>query len=466
MIEEVKIPEISENVESGTVVSVLVEVGEMIDIDDVLIEFETEKSLVDIPSTVKGKITELLAKEGEEMRVGDVIARVDTAAESAAVESPEAAEDQAEAEDTEAAAEAPAEAETAAAEAPAAAPQAEVSQDDKEAVSPKTSQKPPAPSAPTETETKIEQRPGAGGPAPASPSVRRFARELGVDIHDVPASGPGGRITDADVKAHVKAAERPQRPAGAADAAAQAIETPQLPDFSRWGDIETEDLDTVRRITAANMATAWRTVPQVTQFDQADVTGLQEFIQNNADRVARHGGKLTVTAVLAKVCAAALRRFARFNASIDSANQKLILKKYVHIGIAADTPRGLLVPVVRNADQKSISQLAAEITDLAERARNKKLKPDEMEGGTFTVSNQGGIGGVGFTPIVFWPQAAILGVSRASIMPRYVNDTFEPRSMLPLSLSFDHRLIDGADAARFLRWVCESLEQPMTMFLE
>lgn len=447
MIEEVKIPEISENVESGTVVSVLVEVGGMIDIDDVLIEFETEKALVDIPSTVKGRITELPAKEGDEMRVGDVIARVDTEAEPAAVESPEAVEE-------------------VATEAPAEEPQAEVPDPDKEAVRAKAPEKVAARSAPPKTEEKIAQRPAPSGPTPASPSVRRFARELGVDIHEVQASGPGGRLTEADVKAHVKAKERPDQTAIAADAVAGVIATPQLPDFSRWGDIELEELDTVRRITAANMATAWRTVPQVTQFDQADVTGLQEFIKKNADKVARQGGKLTVTAVLVKVIAAALNRFARFNASIDTANQKLILKKYVHIGIAADTPRGLLVPIVRNADQKSISRLAAEITDLADRARRKKLKPDEMEGGTFTLSNQGGIGGVGFTPIVFWPQVAILGVSRASIMPRYIDDKFEPRSMLPLSLSFDHRLIDGADAARFLRWVCESLEYPFTMVLE
>ena len=175
---------------------------------------------------------------------------------------------------------------------------------------------------------------------------------------------------------------------------------------------------------------------------------------------------MTVTAVIARVCAEALKRFPRFNASIDTANQKLILKNYVHIGIAADTPRGLLVPVVRNADQKSISQIAAEIADLAERARNKKLKPDEMEGGTFTISNQGGIGGVNFTPIVFWPQAAILGVSRTAVKPRYIDGEFQPRSMLPLALSFDHRVIDGADAARFLRWLCETLEHPFTMILE
>ena len=296
--------------------------------------------------------------------------------------------------------------------------------------------------------------------------MRRFARELGVDIYDVKASGPGGRITADDVKAHVKKGERPDKMAPPGTAATEMTAEPELPDFSRWGEVETVELDGVRRITAANMSTAWRTVPHVTQFDQADITGLQEFINKNAEKVAQNGGKLTVTAILVKVCAAALKKFGRFNASIDPANQRLILKKYVHIGIAADTPRGLLVPVVRNADRKSISRLAAEITDLADRARNKKLKPDEMEGGTFTLSNQGGIGGVGFTPIVFWPQAAILGVSRASVMPRYIDGEFKPRSLLPLSLSFDHRIIDGADAARFLRWVCESLEQPFTMVLE
>ena len=296
--------------------------------------------------------------------------------------------------------------------------------------------------------------------------MRRFARELGVDIHEVKASGPGGRITEDDVKAHIKKGERPDKTVSFGAAAAEITAETDLPDFSRWGEVETVELDGVRRITAANMSTAWRTVPHVTQFDQADITGLQEFINKNAQRVAQNGGKLTVTAILVKVCAAALKKFERFNASIDPANQRLILKKYVHIGIAADTPRGLLVPVVRNADQKSISRLAAEITDLADRARNKRLKPDEMEGGTFTLSNQGGIGGVAFTPIVFWPQAAILGVSRAAVMPRFIDGEFKPRSLLPLALSFDHRIIDGADAARFLRWVCESLEHPFTMVLE
>jgi pyruvate dehydrogenase E2 component (dihydrolipoamide acetyltransferase) len=460
MIEEVKIPEISENVESGTVIQVLVEVGDMIDIDDVLVEFETEKSLVEIPSTVKGKITELLAKKGDEMRVGDVIARVDTESRSDdkdTAESEPAADNAPKKEEEQETPE-----ELTRAEAPEEV-KSEV--DEKEKAAAPAAEKPADAPQPALTQKKTEDRLADRAPAPATPSVRRFARQLGVDIYDVKASGPGGRITEDDVKAHVKKGEHPDKMAPPGTAPTQMTAEPELPDFSRWGEVEMVELDGVRRITAANMSTAWRTVPHVTQFDQADITGLQEFINKNAEKVAQSGGKLTVTAILVKVCAAALKRFGRFNASIDPANRRLILKKYVHIGIAADTPRGLLVPVVRDADQKSISRIAAEITDLADRARNKKLKPDEMEGGTFTLSNQGGIGGVGFTPIVFWPQAAILGVSRASIMPRYIDDEFKPRSMLPLSLSFDHRIIDGADAARFLRWVCESLEHPFTMVL-
>jgi len=463
MIEEVKIPEISENVESGTVIQVLVEVGDMIDIDDVLVEFETEKALVEIPSTVKGKITELLAKKGDEMRVGDVIARVDTEGQ---------ADDKDTAESEPAADDAPKKEEEEEQKSPEESPPAESPEevkadvDEKEKDAAQEPEKPAVAPQPVATQKKTEERPADRGPAPATPSVRRFARELGVDIYEIKASGAGGRITEDDVRAHVKRGERPDKMAPSGTAPRQMAAEPELPDFSRWGDVETVELDGVRRITAANMSTAWRTVPHVTQFDQADITGLQEFINKNAEKVAQNGGKLTVTAILVKVCAAALKKFGRFNASIDPANQRLILKKYVHIGIAADTPRGLLVPVVRNADQKSISRLAAEITDLADRARNKKLKPDEMEGGTFTLSNQGGIGGVGFTPIVFWPQAAILGVSRASIMPCYIDGEFKPRSLMPLSLSFDHRIIDGADAARFLRWVCESLEHPFTMVLE
>jgi len=296
--------------------------------------------------------------------------------------------------------------------------------------------------------------------------VRRFARELGVDIHAVQSTGIGGRITEADIKAHVKA----HRKTGAQSSAGTALQEPggeaELPDFSRWGEIEKVELDTVRSITAQSTSTSWRTVPHVTQFDRADITDLQDFIRKNADKASAADGKLTVTPILIKVCAEALKKFPRFNASIDPANRRLILKKYVHVGVMVDTPRGLLVPVIRDADQKRIIELAAEVVDIAKRSRNKKIKPEEMEGGTFSISNQGGIGGTGFTPIVLWPQAAVLGISRASTEPKFVDGEFQPRRMLPLSLSYDHRLVDGADAAQFLRWVCECLEQPFTLVLD
>ena len=248
------------------------------------------------------------------------------------------------------------------------------------------------------------------------------------------------------------------------DSSSQA--PPELPDFSQWGEIESVALSKIRRLTAESTSRSWRQVPHVTQFDQADITDLSKFIAKNSKEVQKAGAKLTVTAVLIKVCSEALKKFPQFNASIDTLNHKLILKKYVHIGVMVATARGLIVPVIRNADRKSISELALAIVDLAEKARNKKIKPDEMQGGTFSISNQGGIGGTAFTPIVLWPQAAILGVSRSSIIPIYRDSEFTPRESLPLSLSYDHRIIDGADAARFLRWICESLEQPFTMFLE
>jgi pyruvate dehydrogenase E2 component (dihydrolipoamide acetyltransferase) len=291
--------------------------------------------------------------------------------------------------------------------------------------------------------------------------VRRLARELGVDIHAVKGSGPRGRISEADVKAHVKAGVRSGRVMGA-DGGTDDL---ALPDFSRWGRIETMTLSTVRRLTAETTVTAWHAVPHVTQFDSADITGLEPFMKQNARAVEAAGGKLTVTAILAKVCAAALKRFPRFNASIDMGNGQLILKHYIHIGVMVDTPRGLLVPVIQDVDAKSITELAVAIADLAERARSRKVKPDELEGGTFSISNQGGIGGTGFTPIVLWPQVAVLGVSRSATEPRWTGGEFRPRKILPLSLSYDHRVVDGADAARFLRWVCDCLEHPFTLHL-
>ena len=444
MIEEVKIPDISENVESGTVVSVLVKTGDTVAVDDPIIELETDKALVEIPTPYEGKVTEILVKEGDEVRIGDVIARVDTEASAVAIKSEQPVE-------VETAAEIEIEEKQPAAEPVAAPAEDTVPASGKEA----TLEPPPEKQA-------VEPPAVRTGPAPASPSVRRLARELGIDIYAVEAGRPGDRITDADVKAHV----RKTKPALDRVARPMATGEPRLPDFSRWGEIEAVDLPTVRRITAQSVAASWQTVPHVTQFDQTDITVLNEFIRKNSDRVAKAGGKLTVTAVLLKVCAQALRKFPHFNASIDTVNGKLIFKHYVHIGVMVDTPRGLLVPVVRDVASKNITELAFEIVDLAGRARSKKVTPDELEGGTFSISNQGGIGGTAFTPIVLWPQAAILGVSRTAVKPRYIEGEFRPRSILPLSLSYDHRIIDGADAARFLRWICESLEHPFTMHLD
>jgi pyruvate dehydrogenase E2 component (dihydrolipoamide acetyltransferase) len=454
MIQDIKVPEISENVVSGTVVGIMVKVGDTVAIDDPILELETDKAVVEIPTPYQGQIAEILVEEGDEVKIGQTIARVETAP----AETPTA-----DAEDTTA--------ET------APAPTPEKSQPEP-APTPSPSAKTPEPSpapadppsAPVEPPSGIAQdsTPAATNrePAAASPSVRRLARELGVDIHSVRAGKPGGRITEADVKAHVKHSQISAPGVSHPSSQTPAAGTPQMPDFSRWGEIEVVDLPTVRRITAASVATSWNTVPHVTQFDQADITSLQDFLRHQRQKAAQGGVKLTITAVLTKVCAAALRKFTRFNASIDPRNNTLILKHYVHIGLMVDTPRGLLVPVIRNADNKSINDLALEISDLAERARGKTIKPDELEGGTFSISNLGGIGGTGFTPIVLWPQAAILGVSRSLIAPKYVDGEFRPHTLLPLSLSYDHRIIDGAEAARFLRWVCETLEYPLTMHLE
>lgn len=450
MAKDIKIPDIGEKVESGKVVSVLVSKGDSVSVDDPIIEFETDKAVVEIPSPEAGKITEILVSEGDEMNVGDVIARIDTEGKADAEEEEPPEEKDSDKEKAEKE-EQPEEEE--------AEEEPEEEEPEEEEPEEKKEQRPKKDKAPKKA-AKEKEAPAGRGPAPASPSVRRLARELGADINAVAGTGPGGRITEEDVKSHVRGGAKPASPKGAPSAPAD------LPDFSRWGEIEEQELSTVRRLTAESTANSWNTIPHVTQFDRADITGVQEFIDKHSKKVEKAGGKLTITAVLLKVLAHGLLKNPRFNASIDVDNNKLIFKKYVHIGMAVDTERGLLVPVIRDVDQKSILDLAVEVVQMAERTRNKKIKPEDLEGGTFTISNQGGIGGVDFTPIVYWPQVAILGVSRASIQPVYRDGEFKPRTILPLSLSYDHRVIDGADAARFLRWVTESLEHPFVMHLE
>ena len=422
MVQPIKVPDIGEKVESGVVVAVLIKVGDTVVVDDTVIELETDKALVEIPSPLAGRITDVLAKVGVQMKVGDVIARIETeAADLSADAQPPTEDGDGRSNESEGA-------------------DAEATPGTEDRPQPDASGFPITPS-----------------PVPASPSIRRLARELGIDIYAVDGSGPGGRISESDIKGHVR-----QQQAGAS----QPGKGSSPSDSNHWGDVDIQEMDTVRRLTAQSTSASWTTIPHVTQFDEADITGVMAFIEKKAREAQKLGVKLNLTAIITWICAQGLKRFPRFNASIDVSKNRITLKRYVNIGIATNTPRGLLVPVIRDADLKSIFAIAEAIDILSSKARNKKIRSDEMDGGTFTISNQGGIGGTGFTPLVLWPQVAILGVSRYTVKPVYIKDQFEPRTILPLSLSYDHRNIDGADAARFLRWICEGLEQPLNLFLD
>ncbi len=432
MSQDIRMPEVSEGVTKGKVIGVAVAVGDRVQADQTILELETDKAVVALPSPFTGKITEILVKEGDTVEVGQAFMRGEPEVQT-----------------------------TGPAPAPAPRPEArtgvdpevkpELERHEPEAASaPPRADLPPPRTAPTPP----DQVP------PASPLVRRAARELGVDIHAVPGSGPGGRITEEDVREFVRGVM--ERIGSGATTAPSAR---PLPDFSRWGEIERQPVSQVRRLTAEAMTSAWLTAPQVTQYDQADITGVESFRQQFNETVEK-AAKLTMTAILAKVVAHALRAFPQFNSSLDAAKQELILKKYVHVGVAVDTPRGLLVPVLRNVDQKGLAVLAAELNETAGKTRDGKIAVADLEGGTFTISNLGGIGGVAFSPIVYTPQVAILGVSQSSMQPVWDGREFQPRLLLPLSLSYDHRVIDGADGARFLRWICRALEQPLLLQVE
>ena len=413
---EFRLPELGENIKQGDVVKVLVKAGDSVRKDQPLIEVETDKASVEVPSTAAGRVSDLRVKVGDKVKPGQVLLTIEAADAPAANGAPKAPAAQ------------PAPAKAAPPPPPAAGPVAEAA---------------PAPS--------VSNAPSG----PAAPSVRKFAREIGVDISQVRGSGPDGRISVEDVKAYARA--RAAQPSSGAPAA-----TP-LPDLSRWGAVERKPMTAVRRATARHMSLAWNRIPHVTQNDKADVTEFEEFRKGYAKKA---GVGLTATALAVKVCAAALRRFPQFNVSVDEAGEAVVWKSYCHIGLAVDTDRGLLVPVLRDADKKGLKAIAGEVGALAQKARDKKLSPDDMQGGCFTITNLGGIGGTGFTPIVNWPEVAILGLSRSSWEPVFKDGEFVPRLMMPLSLSYDHRVIDGADAARFLRWIAEALSQPLVLALE
>jgi pyruvate dehydrogenase E2 component (dihydrolipoamide acetyltransferase) len=460
---EFKLPEVGEGIEVGTVVSVLVAEGDRIEVDQAVLEFETDKAVVEVPSTVAGVISKVHVKANDEAKVGQVVLTVDEDAGEPVAE-PEAetgaeAETDAEAEaETEAASEDDADGRE---EEPATAATTEAAP---ERPAPERAAVADAPRASADTgepDQSDERR-----PIPAAPSVRRLARERGVDLRRIEGSGLLGRISADDV---LRVAEGgPTRAEAAPAAAGAAAPAAPLPDFSVWGETERVAMSGIRKATVRAMANAWATVPMVTHFDSADATEFEALRQRYKRAAEAIGAKLTPTAMLIKVVASALRKFPDFNASLDVTTSEIVYKRYVNVGVAVDTDRGLLVPVVKHADRKNVLELAEELGVLADKARDRKLGPDDMQGGNLTVSNLGGIGGHGFTPIVDPPDVAILGVARSRMEPVWSpeEERFVPRLTMPLALTYDHRLIDGAAAARFLRWVCRAIEEPFLMALE
>lgn len=437
---EFKLPELGENIASGMVTRIMIKVGDTVAVDQPVLEIETDKAVLEIPSSVSGTVAEIRAKEGKSINVGEVVfVASGEGQKAAAVKEP-----------------------------PAPAQKAEAPKTNPPETPLKPAHKPipaPAPASPVSA-APVSGAPVSGAasrPVLAAPSVRRLARELGVDLSRVAGSGAGGRVSSEDVRAAASATA----PISSAEAAGQepGAEQPAA-DRDRWGAIERQPMSSIRRKTALHMTLAWETIPHVTHFDSADVTALETFRKRYGKKAETAGAKLTPTVIIAKLVALALKKFPQFNASVDMENETILFKKYVNVGIAVDTPNGLLVPVIRDADQKSIVQMAVEIGQLAEKARARKLTLDEMQGGTFTITNLGGIGGTGFTPIINTPEVAILGLSRSRVEPVYMDGQFAPRTMLPMALSYDHRLIDGADAARFLRWLVEAIEYPMSFMLE
>jgi pyruvate dehydrogenase E2 component (dihydrolipoamide acetyltransferase) len=438
MAREFKLPDLGEGIHEGEIIKVLVSEGDEVKEDQPILEVETDKATVEIPSPYAGTVTEIRVARGDLVNVGDVLLVFSD------VEGAEKV----------------------------AAPKDEAPPEEEK---PKPEEEPPEAKKPAEPAPERRE-----GPVPASPATRRLARELGVDLRQVPGSGPGGRVSSEDVRQFAERGKeevekkkeaapppeerRPAAPAEVSPLRPSAVPVPPLPDFGKWGEVERVPLRSVRRSTAKHMALAWSQIPHVSHQDIADVTELEAFRQKYKAQVAEQGGSLTLTIFVMKAAVAALKAHPRFNASLDADTEEIVLKKYYHLGIAVDTERGLLVPVVRDVDRKSMTELSAELKELVQRTRSGEVSLEELQGGTFTITNPGPLGGTAFAPIVNYPEVAILGMAQAQWQPvvRGKGDEAEilPRFLLPLILSFDHRVVDGADAARFVSLIIDILEDP------
>lgn len=431
-VKTVPVPDLGD-IEGAELIELHINVGDHIEQEQIIGVLESDKASLEIPSPEAGVVKAIIAKVGDKLSSGDALLELEASGAGAEAQQPaasaaEAAKDQAE---------------------------EQSSADKKQRTEAQVSAQVSAEGASTGTASSHAD----SGPQPSSakvyagPAVRKLARKLGVDLAQVKGSGDKGRIIKDDVHAHVKGllTQRPAASGGGFD-----LDLPEV-DFSKFGETERIELNKLRRLAGSNLHRAWLTIPHVTQFDEADITTLEAFRQSENQRLQKSGVKLTMLAFLVKACAVALREFPHFNSSLEKSGEALIQKHYINIGVAVDTPNGLVVPVVRDADRKGVVDIAREVGELAEKARNRKLSPAEMQGGTFSVSSLGGIGGTAFTPIVNWPEVAILGVSRTQKKPVWNGEGFEPRDMLPLSLSYDHRVIDGADAARFTTFLAAVL---------
>ncbi|HEX8463559.1 MAG TPA: 2-oxo acid dehydrogenase subunit E2 [Abditibacterium sp.] len=459
---EFKLPTLGESATSGVIAKVLVAPGDSVSADQSILELETDKAVLEVPSTIAGIVKELLVKQGDTVAVDQPIFTYEDGAAPASNGSapatpappiaggePAATQSKPVEQTAESAAKLPAPTPGGATPPPADRNDGYI-----DTASPVGTQAP----------TPVVNVPGeVREPIAAAPSIRRLARERGVDIYAIKGSGIGGRITENDVENFGKA-EAPVAPSAPVSG---GISMPPLPDFSKLGEVNRVAMSGIRKATSTQMERAW-TIPHVTQFDKCDSTQFDAFRKKYAALTEKRGAKLTPTAILLKIAVAALKKFPNFNSSIDFASQEVVQKMFYNVGVAVDTPRGLVVPVIKNVESKGIIELAIELGEIAATAREGKLKPEQMSGGTFTLTNLGGIGGTAFTPIVNTPEVAILGIARGTMEPVWNKETnaFEPKMMMPLCLSYDHRVIDGADGARFTRFIASMIEEPELIALE